>query len=463
MVLRNWKLVAALAASLMFGAVMQQQAVADEIGEKIRAVTAKASESMVVVSFYIEQADGSRNDLRMPGCVVGEGNLVMTTSLVFNSRLPLEQYKEFEVIVYKDGESKSYAAEYQGRDDTAQVAFLRIVDEEAPTLPALEFSRDAVLEVGDPFVTFGNMGEADAYKLVVSMGRTSTVLDKPFRLYIMSGTSGSPGMPVIALDGKVVGIVGLHAFNRGTMARPNAQTATVIWPTERFADRLADVPQGGQQVKRPWMGVASMTAVTRDTAVFFGLGDERGVIIGQVLDDSPASAAGLKSEDIVLAIDGKQIVGVEGQLIEFFQNEIQRCKIGQEINLVIFRGGERQELKLTLGEEPKRIADAKRYRNRQFGFNVREMVLQDTLARELPNNETGVVVEFVEQSGWAQDGGLKTGDIVKRVQDQEVKNLAEFEKVFSETTADKPAEVVLFVLRGSKTTHVVRIEPRWSE
>lgn len=436
---------------------------ADTIADQIRTVTAKAAPSLVIVSFYVEQDDGSRAEVRIPGCVVAEGNLVMTTSVVFNNRVPLEQYKNFEVLVGQGSELKAYAAAYQGRDDTAQVAFLRITAEDAPTIPVLAFDAGKTLDLGDAFVSFANLGEADAYKLAINLGRVSTVLDKPFRMYLVTGAVGTPGMPVITLEGQVVGILGLHAMNRGTASRPNAQAVTVVWPAERFAERLANVPTGGRQIKRPWLGIASMTPVNRDVATFFGLGEERGVIIGQVIEGSPAAAADLKSEDIVLAIGDKKLLGAEGQLVQFFQNEIQQCKIGQEVELLIFRGGQRKNIKLTLGEEPKSAADAKFYRNRQFGFNVREMVLQDTIARELPGNEPGVVVDFVEGSGWAQDGGLQRGDIIKRVQDQPVKDLAEFEKAFDETSAKKPREVVLFVLRGAKDTRVLRLEPRWTE
>jgi S1-C subfamily serine protease len=114
-----------------------------------------------------------------------------------------------------------------------------------------------------------------------------------------------------------------------------------------------------------------------------------------------------------------------------------------------------------LTEQPKTAARAERFKNRPFGLTVRELVLGDTVARELPNNEKGVIVEFVEQGSWAQDGELVPGDIVKKIQDREVANLDQFKKIFDEEIAKKPKELVFFVLRGKKDTKLLRIEPRW--
>ena len=89
------------------------------------------------------------------------------------------------------------------------------------------------------------------------------------------------------------------------------------------------------------------------------------------------------------------------------------------------------------------------------------MVLMDTVDRELPSTEKGVIVDFLEQSGWAQDGGLDAGDIIKKVQDRDTPDLDSFTKVFQEEIARKPKELVIFVLRGKKETQLIRIEPRW--
>jgi len=129
------------------------------------------------------------------------------------------------------------------------------------------------------------------------------------------------------------------------------------------------------------------------------------------------------------------------------------------VEMEIWRAGKTQKVKVTLAPMPKMVAEAERFRDETFGLTVREMVVGDRLSRELPASETGVVVSFLNPAGWAHDGGLQPGDIIKKVQDQDTPTLAAFKKVFRAVVKKK--EIVLFVLRGKADTQLVRIEPRW--
>ncbi|MBN2583418.1 MAG: PDZ domain-containing protein [Planctomycetes bacterium] len=437
-------------------------AAADSTAESIRAVLDKVQPSLVIVSFYIEADDGRKAEVRLLGSVVGENNLVMFTSLIIRDNVAISQYKDFRVIIPGDKDGKSYEAEYLGKDDVAQVAFMRITDAGAPKLPALEFE-SVELQIGDPVVGFGNLGEPDAYKVMAQDARIQVVIDKPFRLYPVTGGMGIPGTPVVTFDGKVMGLVGNYTFNRGTNAQPQAGHTQIVWPTERFMERMKNPPEGGQQVKRPWLGVAGLNPVSEDLATYYGLGDRRGVVVGRIIAGSPADKAGLKVEDLILSLGGNDIKGTEGQLVTAFQNEIRERKIGEEVDMEVYRGGKSITLKVVLEAQPKTEAEAVRYKNKQFGLGVRELVLDDTLSRELPNDEKGVIVHFIEPSGWADASGLNEGDIVKKVQDREVVGIEDFEKIFKEEADKKPKEIVLFVLRGvkDKQTQLIRIEPRW--
>jgi len=200
--------------------------------------------------------------------------------------------------------------------------------------------------------------------------------------------------------------VGFARLNRGTNARPKWAMVEVIWPAERFIERIKTPPEGGKMVKHPWLGVQTMTPVTKDLAEYFKLGDRRGVVIGQVVEKSPAEKGGLKAEDVVLSVNGKDITGTEGQLVENFANNIRLRKVGEKVDLEVWREGKTRTVTLALGPQPASAAEAERYANPQFGLTVREMVVGDRLSRELPKDETGVVVAFLKPAGWAADGGL---------------------------------------------------------
>jgi len=448
--------------AVLTAALASAPAFADPMADQLRQVQAVATPSTVIVAFYIERDDGGRADIRALGTVVGDKGLVMFSSLAVPSQIPVEQFKDFQILVPKGTEVQTYAADYLGKDDQAQVAFLRPTEAaKAPALPILKFDEGATVQVGDPVVSFGSLGEPDSYSLVVQNGRVAVRIEKPYPLFLVSSSLGTIGMPVFTLDGKAVGIVSITRLNRGTNAKPNWQNVEMIWPVARFAERLKNPPQGGKAVRRPWLGVQAMTPVTKDLAEYLKLGDRRGIAIGQVIEKGPGDKAGLKSEDIILSMNGKAIAGAEGQLVETFANDLKEMAIGQEVTLEVWRGGKTVTIKAKLEDMPKGAGEAERYVIRKFGLGVREMVLEDRLSRELPTDTSGVVVSFLEPAGWAQDGGLQPGDIVKKVQDQEVKTLADFKKVFDAEVAKKPKEIVLFVLRGKTETQIIRIEPRW--
>jgi len=259
----------------------------------------------------------------------------------------------------------------------------------------------------------------------------------------------------------VVGIVGLARINRATNARPKWSVAEVVWPVERFIERLRNPPEGGASVKRAWLGVHTLTPVTKDLAEYFKLGDRRGVVVGRVIEDSPAEKAGLKPEDIIVSVDGEAVSGTEGQLVENFFNTIHERGVGEKVTFEVWREGKTQKVAVTLAPAPKGPGEAERYAVESFGMTVRELVANDRLSRELPRDEKGVVVSFLKPAGWASDGGLQMGDIIKKVQDRPTPDIKAFKTVFEDVTSKKPEEVVLFVLRGKKDTQLVRIEPRW--
>jgi serine protease Do len=450
--------------TLILGAMLVlpgARARADQMADRIRRVEQQVVPSTVIVSFYIEREDGARADAHVLGTVVGKGNLVMFASAAIPSQIPLSQFRGFRVVVSDGDDLNEYDADYLGKDEQAQVAFVRVADPKAPNLPVLEFAEGVEVRLGDPLLTLANLGEPDGFARVVQVGRVSARLDQPVVTYLVTKGLGSPGTPVVTLDGKAVGIVGLVRINRATNARPKWSLAEVLWPTERFIERLRNPPKGGASVRQAWLGVHTLTPVTKDLADYFKLGDRRGVVVGQVIDGSPAEKAGVKPEDIILAVGDEPVAGTEGQLVENFVNRVRERDVGEKVPLKVWRDGKTRDITVTLEPQPKGPGEAERYASEPFGMTVREMVVQDRIARELPRDETGVVVSFLKPAGWAADGGLEVNDIIKKVQDRPTPDLGAFKKVFEDVTAKKPEEIVLFVLRGKKDTQLVRIEPRW--
>jgi hypothetical protein len=109
------------------------------MADQMRKVRDAVAPSTVVVSYYVERDDGGRADARVLGTVVGQGNLILFSSVAIPSQIALTQFHDFKVIVTKGDDLKTFDAEYLGKDEQAQVAFVQVTDPQAPPLPVLSF------------------------------------------------------------------------------------------------------------------------------------------------------------------------------------------------------------------------------------------------------------------------------------------------------------------------------------
>ncbi len=97
---------------------------------------------------------------------------------------------------------------------------------------------------------------------------------------------------------------------------------------------------------RPWLGV-TIQGVTDEAVKTLGLEEKKGVLVSEVSPASPAEKAGLKSGDVIVRINGKDVDSVEG-----FVSEIQKSSAGSSVDLDILREGTTQTVSVTLGELP---------------------------------------------------------------------------------------------------------------
>jgi S1-C subfamily serine protease len=154
--------------------------------------------------------------------------------------------------------------------------------------------------------------------------------------------------------------------NRGTLqVTPESQATpeTQTTPESQASPAPEATPQAGGSTGRPaaggpWLGINGIS-VTAEIAQFLGLGDERGVLVMNVVEDSPAEQAGLKgagvgmgqgrfvSADVIVAVNGAPVSTME-ELV----SEIQRGQVGDTLNLTVVRGGEREEVPVTLAARP---------------------------------------------------------------------------------------------------------------
>ena len=368
---------------------------------------------------------------------LGSGFIISKDGYILTNNHVVDGADEIKV---KLSSGKEYKAEIKGRDQKLDLALIKIDSKEA--LPAAELGDSDAIEIGEWVMAIGNpfgLSETVTAGIVSAKGRV--IGSGPYDDFIQTDASinpGNSGGPLFNTEGKVIGInTAIIAGGQGIgFAIPINLAKTII---HQLRDK--------GKVTRGWLGVQTQS-VTLDLAKSFGLDKETGALISEVIKDTPAEKAGLKSGDIILEFDGKTVHDA---------NELSRIVAatppGKTTSIKILRDGKQEETKVTLERRNDESAGgtAAAVAPDKLGLTVRD--LNKELADSLRLKETkGVVVVEVKPGGAADDAGIVRGDIILQVNGQKVATVAEYEKGL----AVKPKEgmVRLLLRRGENVLFV---------
>jgi serine protease Do len=179
-------------------------------------------------------------------------------------------------------------------------------------------------------------------------------------------------------------------------------------------------------------------------------------MIANVEDDTPASDAGVRPGDVVLSFGGVEITGVPQ-----FRRVVAGFGPDETVAIDVIRDGDRKTLSATLAERPGEVAaaeDEPAEEDEKVWFGLRVVGLDDPVARELGiDAEEGVLVVDVESGGPGADGGMQMGDVVVKIDDREITDLAEYRSVMRGLEGQDKA-IAVMVRRGAYT-YFVAIKP----
>lgn len=221
-------------------------------------------------------------------------------------------------------------------------------------------------------------------------------------------------------------------------------------------DKDEDRPR---EVAKAWIGIATQP-VLKELAEKLGSGDSRGFRITRVYPGTTAAAAGLRAGDIITALDGKRAAPAGMQDAGMLARAVRRLEIGATVTVTVRRGADTLDIRVPLERTRLTPEEARRDRNRDFELTVREVTFFDRDENRWGDEVKGVLVEEVESAGWAGLAGVQFGDLIQRVDKQEIDTLDSFRKALQAVTAAQPERVVMVVLRGARTQFLY-IEPEW--
>jgi S1-C subfamily serine protease len=261
---------------------------------------------------------------------------------------------------------------------------------------------------------------------------------------------GNSGGPLCDIDGKVIGMNTLiNGLNRGLgFAIPS-----------NLANEIGQQLMSGQKIMRSWLGIRIETlgddASLRD--LFKGI--DKGVIVRTIEADAPANKSELRPFDVITEVDGKP-VNSDTQL----QREILKKKIGQNVELTVWRKGQTRKIAVMTGELPSEISRAsnepitpvppRQEDLNKFGLQVQD--LSKEVAERLHLDVTqGIIVTDVADNSMAAAQGIERQDVITEVDGKPVQNVAAFREALNK--ADPRRGILLYLDRkGSKTFAVLK-------
>ncbi len=348
-------------------------------------------------------------------------------------------------VTLQDG--REFKAERLGRDPKTDLALLKI---DGADLPYVEFA-DATPRVGEWVVAVGSpfgLGNTVTAGIVSAHGR-SLGPNGPYDGFMQIDAAinrGNSGGPAFNLKGKVVGvntaIFSPTGGNVGIGFAVPAETAKTV---------IAQLKEKGT-VERGWLGV-NIQAVTPDIAESLGFDTPRGALVSNVSPASPADRAGLKTGDVVVAVDSTSIDDLRD-----LPKAIGTLAPGTETRLKIVRGGSERAITVTLGQSPdtvERVAMGEAGESDTYlGMTLAGLDPAKRKAFGLGERTTGVVVTDVDPDGPAFDKGVRPGDVIVAVGNDEISRPQEFREGVADARDQGRKAVLVLIERNGQPQYV---------
>lgn len=274
---------------------------------------------------------------------------------------------------------------------------------------------------------------------------------------------------IVRLQGKPVkSVEDLEAVTKMVLAGNKDRVPSLVEfdrGTERYLTvvRLGHDPlrDPGLEASKAWVA-AGTQVLTEELAKTLNIPGKTGVRVTEVYANHSAAKAGLRVGDIIVALDGDIVEASQPQDVEVFPEMVRQKTIGDMVELTVLRDGKPLKIKLSLEASPKISREMKRYRSDDFEFTARNVTFSDKDRRPEAKPVFGVVIESVDEGGWAAVARLAVGDILTEVDGTPVKTVSDLETRMDAVKKAKSANVVFHVRRGIREMFV-EVQPNWSD
>jgi serine protease Do len=386
---------------------------------------------------------------------LGSGFIIDPSGYIVTNHHVIKDADEITVRLHDDA---LLEAELIGSDEKMDLALLK-VESDTP-LPAATWGRSEATRIGDWVVAIGNpFGLGGTVTAGIVSARQRDINAGPYDEFIQTDAAinrGNSGGPMFNLDGEVVGVnTAIFSPSGGSIgigfAIPSDRAKKIVLQLREFGE-----------VRRGWLGVR-IQSVTEELAEGLRLDKPRGALVASVTEGGPAEKAGIAQGDVILEFNGREVSEMRKLPLM-----VAETPIGQEVQVVVWRKGEEQRVTVVLGElDEEQIALATpgpapgddTGKVPDLGLELGTITPELRERYGLAEKTDGVVITEVDSEGSAAEKGLKAGDVIVEVDQEEVSSPAQVAERVKKAKDEGYRVVTLLVFRqGDFQWVAVRID-----
>ena len=399
--------------------------------------------------FERQRPGGNRERPSRRATSLGSGFIVAAEGIVITNNHVIAEADEVTVILSDDSRFK---AKVLGVDKETDVAVLKI--EAGRPLPFVQFGDSDKSRVGDWVVAIGNpFGLGGTVTAGIISARARELKSGRYDDFIQTDASinrGNSGGPLFNTAGQVIGInTAIFSTSGGSIgigfAVPSNLAGPVIKQLRSFGRTM-----------RGWLGV-KIQPVTDEIAESLGLAKASGALVAEVNPDGPATRSGLKAGDVILEFDGKKVTRMRA-----LPRLVAETEIGKAVVVQVWRAGAKVDLQVKIGELNEVQLASRQQSSPELssaavdalGMKLSAITGELRQRFELGEGTQGVVITEVDADSSAAEKGIRAGDVIVEVAQEEVGSPSQVLDKVREVKKSSRKSVLLLVRRAENLRFV---------
>jgi len=375
---------------------------------------------------------------------LGSGVIINSDGLIVTNNHVVANADEIRVLL---GDKREFKGKVVGTDPKTDLAIIRIPANHLPTIPWGDSSKmqvgEYVLAIGNPF----GLNQTVTMGIISALGRANVGISD-YEDFIQTDAAinpGNSGGALVNTKGELIGI------NTAIFSKSGGYMGIGFAIPSNMAKSVLDSIQKEGKVVRGWLGVM-VQEVTPELAKEFGIEQNAGALVSDVVDGSPAKKGGLERGDVIIQYQGKPVDN-PAQL----RNEVVETPVGTRIKLVVIRNKQEILLETKIEEQPKSVTASEKSEEKKVkekeenltGMDVKDLTHELSLQLNIPFRIGEVVVTQVKPGSPAENTGIEQGDIVLEINKTSIRKMSDYEQIMEGV---KKGETILILIERQGRT-----------